>query len=249
MSTWDFYGRHDPYYGVLSHERFRNGTLTDEARREFFETGVTYIRQTLDSCKRHLGADLPRAKALDFGCGVGRLAFPLAREFEEVVGVDIVPAMLTEARARAAELQLNNIAFVQTLDQLSDATGTFSFINSYIVLQHVGVKHGLRYVAAMLRLLGADGFGALHVTYGRAKDKANYGLRTTGSRAAHIIATPFSWLGRRLRGREPKMAMNAYELNQVIFMLQECGVTELHVQLTNHGGHFGAILMFAKGAR
>jgi SAM-dependent methyltransferase len=246
MSTWDFYGRHDAYFGVLSHDRYRHGALTDEARREFFASGATHVREVLDSCRRHFGADLPRDKALDFGCGVGRLTLPLASSFAHVVGVDVSPGMLTEARAQAAALQVHNVAFYQTLEQLPDSPGTFSFVNSYIVLQHVSTRDGLAYVAAMLKLLSVDGFGALHVTYGRAKDRANHGVRSLGSRAAQLVAAPLSRLGRKLTRREPKMAMNPYNLNKVIFMLQDCGVSAVHAQLTNHGGHLGAILMFAK---
>jgi SAM-dependent methyltransferase len=249
MGTWDYYGRHDPYFGVLSHDRFHGGALTEEARREFFESGAAYVRGVLDACRRHLGSDLPREKALDFGCGVGRLTLPLAAEFAHAVGVDIALGMLTEARVQAAALHVSNVTFCQRLEELRDAQGTFSFVNSYIVLQHVPTKDGLQYMATMLRLLAADGFGALHVTYGRAKDKANLGVRSLGSRAAQLAAAPFSKLGRKLRGREPKMAMNPYNLNQVMFMLQDCGATEVHAQLTNHGGHLGATLLFAKRAR
>jgi ubiquinone/menaquinone biosynthesis C-methylase UbiE len=249
MSTWQFYGRHDAYFGVLSHDRYRHGALTDEARREFFATGATYVREVLESCRRYFGADLPRHKALDFGCGVGRLTLPLASSFDRVVGVDIAPGMLTEARAQAATLQLRNVTFCRSLEQLPDSPGTFSFVNSYIVLQHVSRRDGLAYVAAMLRLLGDDGFGALHVTYARAKDRSGHGVRSIGSRAAQLVAAPFSRLGRKLARREPKMDMNTYSLNQVIFMLQDCGVSAVHAHLTNHGGHLGAILLFAKGTR
>ncbi|HXS90851.1 MAG TPA: methyltransferase domain-containing protein [Steroidobacteraceae bacterium] len=249
MGTWDYYGRHDPYFGVLSHDRYHSGALSEDARREFFESGAAYVRDVLDSCRRHLGPELPREKALDFGCGVGRLTLPLAGEFAHVVGVDVAAGMLTEARAQAAARQLRNVTFCQTLEELVGAHGTFSFVNSYIVLQHVPTRDGLAYIATMLRLLGADGFGALHVTYARAKDKSNYGLRSIGSRAGRLVAAPLSSLGRKLRGREPKMAMNPYNLNQVIFMLQDCGVNAVHAQLTNHGGHLGAILLFAKRVR
>ena len=44
------------------------------------------------------------------------------------------------------------------------------------------------------------------------------------------------------------MDMNAYNLNQIVFMLQGCGVRTVHAELTDHGGHLGAILMFAKSA-
>jgi SAM-dependent methyltransferase len=41
---------------------------------------------------------------LDAGCGTGRVAIELARRGIEVVGVDLDPLMLAEARAKAPEL-------------------------------------------------------------------------------------------------------------------------------------------------
>jgi SAM-dependent methyltransferase len=46
---------------------------------------------------------IPRgARVLDAGCGYGRIALPLARAGCEVVGLDIAPALLVEARRHAA---------------------------------------------------------------------------------------------------------------------------------------------------
>jgi SAM-dependent methyltransferase len=51
---------------------------------------------------------------LDAGCGTGRVAIELARRGVEVVGVDIDPAMLETARARAPQLdwRLGDLASV-----------------------------------------------------------------------------------------------------------------------------------------
>lgn len=40
----------------------------------------------------------------DFGCGVGRLTLPFADCFDNVVGVDISPAMLAEGEKIADEI-------------------------------------------------------------------------------------------------------------------------------------------------
>lgn len=45
------------------------------------------------------------ASVLDAGCGTGRVAAELARRGMDTVGVDLDPAMLERARARAPELQ------------------------------------------------------------------------------------------------------------------------------------------------
>ncbi|MFP5319928.1 MAG: class I SAM-dependent methyltransferase [Acidimicrobiia bacterium] len=50
--------------------------------------------------------ELPRppASVLDAGCGTGRVAAELARRGLDVVGVDVDPAMLAQARAKAPDL-------------------------------------------------------------------------------------------------------------------------------------------------
>ena len=44
------------------------------------------------------------ADVLDLGCGIGRVAIPLAREAGSVVGLDLSAAMVAQARARAGSL-------------------------------------------------------------------------------------------------------------------------------------------------
>ena len=50
-----------------------------------------------------LGVTVSRGRALDFGCGAGRLTRALAARFESVVGVDVADAMLDKARALNAD--------------------------------------------------------------------------------------------------------------------------------------------------
>jgi SAM-dependent methyltransferase len=47
----------------------------------------------------------PPASVLDAGCGTGRVAIELARRGYAVVGIDVEPAMLESARAKAPDLQ------------------------------------------------------------------------------------------------------------------------------------------------
>ena len=78
--------------------------LTDNSKRdrgwdptEFFNLGdgeITNVLDLIDS--RHL--PLARGRALDFGCGVGRLTQGLARFFDQADGVDISPSMIDAAR-------------------------------------------------------------------------------------------------------------------------------------------------------
>jgi ubiquinone/menaquinone biosynthesis C-methylase UbiE len=73
---------------------------------------------------------------LDAGTGTGALAFALAPHVGEVVGVDLVPALLAEARTRAADFP--NVTFVEgDVTSLPPALGEFDLAGSLRTLHHV----------------------------------------------------------------------------------------------------------------
>lgn len=58
----------------------------------------------------------PGMRALDYGCGPGRLSLPLARLLapnSQVTVVDLQPEMLARVRAKAEAEQLDNLTYVQ----------------------------------------------------------------------------------------------------------------------------------------
>ena len=38
-AAWEYYGRTDPYFGVLTADEFRTANLTADAKRAFFAVG------------------------------------------------------------------------------------------------------------------------------------------------------------------------------------------------------------------
>ncbi|MEV6794355.1 methyltransferase domain-containing protein [Streptomyces sp. NPDC051320] len=88
----------------------------------------------LDSLKPHM-------RILDIGCGPGTITADLAELVPDgrVVGVDMAPAILEQARALAAERSLTNtdfaVADVHALDYPDDS---FCVVHAHQVLQHVG---------------------------------------------------------------------------------------------------------------
>src|SRR5215472_8256894 len=91
---WDACARNDPLWAIITDPRKR-GNRWDVS--EFFGTGVVEITGVLGYIQS-LGISLPRERALDFGCGVGRLSQALAEYFNEVHGVDVSPSMVELAR-------------------------------------------------------------------------------------------------------------------------------------------------------
>lgn len=67
----------------------------------------------------------PVRRALDVGCGTGSLVFRLASRAEEVVGVELSPAMVAHARETLAERGLSNVSFV-----LGDVTTALAHVEA-----------------------------------------------------------------------------------------------------------------------
>src|SRR5215207_2387368 len=91
---WDEYGRRDPLWAVLTAPDKQGNRWTVD---EFLQTGRDEIAQLM-AYLTSLGVTAKRRRALDFGCGAGRLTYALADWFESVVGLDIAPSMIEVAR-------------------------------------------------------------------------------------------------------------------------------------------------------
>jgi SAM-dependent methyltransferase len=75
-------------------------------------------------------------RALDAGTGAGALAFALAPLVRDVVGVDVVPELLAEARRRAEGLP--NVAFVEgDITALDFERASFDLAGTLRTLHHV----------------------------------------------------------------------------------------------------------------
>ena len=227
--AWEKWGREDPYYGVLADEKFASRNI-ERNRDEFFASGQLAISSILARLEKHFGS-LRRDRALDHGCGVGRLTLPLADEFSNVLALDISPSMLAEARANARDFAAANVEFELADDGLSNASGEFDFVNSYITLQHIPVTRGLAILSRLIEKVRPGGGFHIH-----------FSIRTDGlpSRAlwwaSHHIPGVKIWqnicAGRPWNA--PAMQMNDYPLNRILVLLASAGVTEFLVSTERH---------------
>lgn len=249
-STWGYWGKTDPYFGVITHEPFTRGRMDEPARTRFFASGQRYIEFALNTVSRYVDPDFRPTRALDFGCGVGRLTIPLADVCDSVVGVDVSDGMLEEARANVERCALTNVSFVKGDPELSQVTGKFDFLNSLIVFQHIPPPRGEAILRRMLELLTDGGVGALQFTYGFASGTP----RARQALAQAYKSVPLLWSARNLvKGRpfgEPLMQMNAYDLNQLFRILYESGCELVHPHFTETGSFrskfYGVVLFFQK---
>ena len=141
-TDWEELARLEPYFAVLTNEGVLDVAGNACATAAFFETGENDIAMLLEALPSVLGHELRLARVLDFGCGAGRLTLPLARRSGSVVACDIAPTMLAHARRHALEGGLRNTAFVLTGELCRSVAGTFDFICSLLVFQHIPPGRG-----------------------------------------------------------------------------------------------------------
>jgi SAM-dependent methyltransferase len=242
---WEFFGKNDPYYGVVTWEKFRSDRLNPELKSEFFATGQAYVDSIVGVIKNYINPQFFPCRGLDFGCGVGRLVIPFASVCKNIVGVDVSASMLKEASKNSQDLGIKNIQFFQGDDCLSNLSGKFDFIHSFIVFQHIPINRGEAIAEKLIELLQEGGIGVLHFTYFQNLSQAHT------VRDKIYQALPLLWsLRNKIKGKppSPKMEMNCYDLNQLFRILQEQNCHHTLVRFTKHGAFDGVIIFFRKEA-
>jgi len=245
MSTdvaWEEWGRRDPYFGVITDPRFRQSEIDDRIKREFFQSGESHAHGVLTTIRRHVNPGFAPRTVLDFGCGVGRLLIPFAKVVDEVVGLDVSPSMLQEARRNCDEHGLHNVRLLDSDDSLSTLTGSFDLIHSCIVFQHIPAERGRAIFSRLLQHLRPGGVCAVQLTYSKTRFASTHGIAPVPP-----AATPSPDASAQLIpvGADPEIQMNPYNSNEILFLMQCRGVQQFHVEFSDHGGELGVFLFFA----
>jgi SAM-dependent methyltransferase len=137
--TWTKLGDEDPMWAVLT-DKGKRGRWSPA---EFLATGVEEIA-AVTARLAELGLDVGRERALDFGCGAGRLSHGLATAgFGEVLGCDISPTMLDKAREIVPDAACRFVRVTGT-DLSAVETDSVDLVYSCRVLQHMppALAHG-----------------------------------------------------------------------------------------------------------
>lgn len=238
---WEDYAVNDAYFAVSTFDKFRSSNIDDEAKAEFFETGRVHVDEIWNELQRAFGAELRPKRAIDYGCGVGRILLPLAKKCDHVTGVDISSAMLDETRRNATSMDVDNVRLQLAEEFFAADSDTYDLIHSYIVLQHIDPSIGYRIIDKMLTRLEPGGFGMLHVTF---KDPSS-----SFQRLRFKIYRDVPGIHRLMnvvRGiKERLMPMYEYDRDRVLAMLTEHGCEVSSIKDTDHG-FLGGMIFFRK---
>jgi len=125
--------------------------------RRFTTTEGSFVQAfELDLFRRILREHGAR-RVLDMPIGTGRVAIPLAKEFE-FTGGDISPAMLAEGRARAERAGVDNITWLEcSVDDLPFPDGRFDAVVTARLFQHVPKDMGHQIICELSRVVRPGG--------------------------------------------------------------------------------------------
>ena len=154
---WNARAREDANYYVAFGRR---GQPSDE----FFSTAEEMVR-AFERELRRLPPGNPRARrALEIGCGPGRLMLPLSRHFGEIHGVDISDEMIRLAREHLAGVPHAHAHHTPSSDLAAFADDSFDFVYSYAVFQHIPYREVVfRYFRETRRVLKTGGVARFQV--------------------------------------------------------------------------------------
>jgi SAM-dependent methyltransferase len=183
---------------------------------EFFATGIADVARVMHWIDE-IGIARPRGRALDFGCGVGRLTQALAGHFDEVWGVDIAPSMIDGARRLDRTGGRCRYVVNATADLASFEDASFTFILSLIVLQHLDPDYIRGYLREFVRLLAPGGVLVFQLPAEWVPTRPAEQRRPTWRRVLRAVVPGVAsrWIGlsgRRSpsrRGREPRCTRSA----------------------------------------
>ena len=192
--TFEAFGAEDPLYAALTRSECAGQRWDPEA---FFATGRAQIARVM-AYVAGLGLAPGRERALDFGCGAGRLTQGLAEHFASAVGVDIAASMVETAQrynrhGERVRYVVNTAPDLRIFDDSS-----FDFIYTNKVLQHIPPEYQAGYVQEFVRLLRPGGVAVFQMRNGPRirPGSVRAWLYTLNRRHIRRIA-------QRLRGRAP----------------------------------------------
>jgi SAM-dependent methyltransferase len=207
-------------------ETTRIDGLSETELDRYFEAGRQQLSWLAARIEAATGCTVDGRRALDYGCGVGRIALPLAERCEHVYGLDISPAVLRAADRNAKRMNVDNVEWLEA-GRLGELEDEYDLVISQFVFQHIPSREGERIFAALVKGLRTGGVGALHVSLRPS-------LPFTGMSRPERKSVSFSpkrpSLLRGMLASYPYSLINSYSLNRLGRKLADAGIDEWNVK-------------------
>jgi ubiquinone/menaquinone biosynthesis C-methylase UbiE len=227
---WDDLGHVDPLWAIITVADRRFGRWDLD---EFMRTGDREIAGLMAEIES-LGFPRQRGRALDFGCGIGRLTRALARQFSACVGVDVAPAMLEMARKVNSDLPHCNFLLNRSPNLALFGDETFDLVYTNMVLQHLpepSLIEGL--IAEFCRIVKPGGLIAMQIPHSLPLK-----FRIQPGRRLYAVLRKFG-VGRRFLYDQltlTPMRLISLSESRVFGALESGGARILRVQPDDHCG-------------
>lgn len=215
---WQRWGKRDPYFAVLSDDRYREG----QNKNDFLASGEQHFDHVKSTFAR-IGIPLdPRGCALDYGCGVGRVLAPMSRYFMRVTGVDVSPDMLTEAKRNLqADTAILELASADN-PLPNNSSGPYAFIHSALVLQHIPMRRGMRTIETLIQNLGPGGSAMIQAPLSTSTPARYFFIKL--QKSSQIVTTIIRALRMKRTATEPVMQMNLYPAEDLLALFSAMGL-------------------------
>jgi ubiquinone/menaquinone biosynthesis C-methylase UbiE len=153
---WNIRAREDAAYYVAFGRR-------DQDEAGFFATATDVINSLEWELRRVPLIQRGDWRALEIGCGPGRLMRPMSRHFVEIHGVDVSDEMIALAKEKLRDIPNAHVHLTDGASLPQFADDSFDFIYSYAVFQHIPSREVVyQYLREIRRVLKPGGLARLH---------------------------------------------------------------------------------------
>jgi SAM-dependent methyltransferase len=251
--TWNNLGEIDPMWAILTQPSKFGLRWTEH---EFFASGqheVDTLMAKLDRLSQR-GSE----RALDFGCGIGRLTRALRQYYKNVDAVDVAPSMIALANERnlfpeQCTFHLNNAADLAMFE-----SGAFDLIYSNIVLQHIAPSLARKYLSEFARCARPGGLIVFQLPHRRLVNGAS--IKRFAMHAFYkVVPAALLRVYRRRKHRQlprlvvdrlPKipMEMHSVRRSRVESTLRNCTLLDIEDSSSQRDAFISYTYVFRKGA-
>lgn len=193
-------------------------------REKFFSSGRAFVKESLKEV-------LPRlddtGRALEIGCGVGRLTLPHAQQFDKVIAVDVSPTMLEKLEEHAEQLGVDNIR--TCLPDYPWDHDPVDLAYSYLAFQHIPELNVIRsYIQRIASCLKSNGKGFARLQFDTRPHTILYRCR---NRLPDWLLPKTQRKGIRRVRRKPETLEKIFKWNNLKIVKEEREDTARHIYL------------------